>query len=226
MRVLFPQLPRKPKPGSEDVDMFDPKENMVRAAILREANTTGSEDEDSDAGPETAIQRTFDPDNMLKRDLVPKCVEAGIPYVNIKMCLSQIKAAVRKFFTELHHSEGTTLHQSDCYVAQAQSIERKRKETTEQKTKNKFAAKIARKENPLKVSHPNKKKGLGINGKMAKFPDKGFYIAIITGGERVVRCGCNQKIISGEKRDYCSILKHVERSNKHLEYIKKRKELS
>ncbi len=41
----------------------------------------------------------------------------------------------------------------------------------QQKTKSKFAAKVAGKENPLKVLHPNKKKSLGINGIMGKFPD-------------------------------------------------------
>ena len=97
---------------------------------------TGAEEDKDNAGSETAIQRTFDPDNMLKRDLVPKCVKAGILDVQSKMSLAQIKDAVRKFFIELYVSEGTTLHQLDCCFAQDhQAIERKRKQTTVQKRK-------------------------------------------------------------------------------------------
>ena len=58
---------------------------------------------------------------------------------------------------------------------------------------------------------------------MAKSPDKGFYVVIIAGGQHVVRCCCYQKIIPGDNRDHSSILKHVETTNKHIEYIKKRK---
>jgi hypothetical protein len=63
---------------------------------------------------------------------------------------------------------------------------------------------------------------LALEGVLAKFPEEGFYIVAI-GGNRVVRCRCNQKIISGENRDYCSILKHVETTKKHLAYIKQHK---
>jgi hypothetical protein len=114
--------------------MIDPKENIVRASILmeEEATTKASEAMDS-AGPETAIQRTFDPANMLKRVLLPKCIEAGIPDVQTRMGLAEIKDVVSKFSIELHGSEGMTLHDSDCYIAKTQSIERKRKQTTAQK---------------------------------------------------------------------------------------------
>ena len=69
-----------------------------------------------------------------------------------------------------------------------------------------------------------KKKGLGINGIMAKFPVEGSYVVAMAGGQHVVRCTCDQKITSGNNRDHSSsILKHVETTNKHIEYIKKRK---
>jgi hypothetical protein len=55
---------------------------------------------------------------------------------------------------------------------------------------------------------------------MAKFPDEGFFFAAPTHGNRVVRCRRSQKIISGDNRDYCSILKHVETAKKHLGFLK------
>jgi hypothetical protein len=221
LRVLFPQAPPPRKPDSpEDHDIFDPRENVVRASILRERET-GSEDEDSDAASPTAVQKTFDPDNMLKRDLLPKCVKAGIPGVE-SMNLAQLKDTVRKFFIELHLSEGTTLHESDCYVAKYQAIERKRKDTSAQKRRSKFAANAARKEKPFKVRHPSKKKSMGLKDIMTKFPDEGFYFASVE-GKRVVRCSCNHKFISGPSRDQASILKHVKSTKTHIEYVKERK---
>jgi hypothetical protein len=62
--------------------------------------TTGSEDKDD----KTAISRTFNPENMLKRALLPKCVETGIPDIQSRMTVAEMKATVRKFFIELHHS--------------------------------------------------------------------------------------------------------------------------
>jgi hypothetical protein len=221
LRMHFPQPPPKlNREKSFDEDIFEPKDDMVRASILRmEATTTVSQDKDN----ETAISRTFDPENMLKRILLPKCVEAGIPDIQSRMNLADMKDVVRKFFIELHRSEGTSLHESNCYVAKAQSIERKRKETSAQKRKNNFAAKIARNDKPLKVAHPNKKKGLKLSAIMAKFPDEGFYIVPVAGGGHVARCACNQKIISGQNKDYYSILKHVETTKKHAVYIQQRK---
>jgi hypothetical protein len=108
--------------------MFDPEENIVRASIVmeeEEAMRKASEAMDS-AGPETATQRTFDPANMLKRELLPKCIKAGIPDIQNKMSLAEIKDVVRKFFIELHHSECTTLQESDCYIAK-KTMERKGK---------------------------------------------------------------------------------------------------
>jgi hypothetical protein len=101
-------------------------------------------------------------------------------------------------------------------------MERQRKQTTAQKRKSQFAAPAALKGNPLKVLQPTRKKGMALKGILAKLLDEGFYIVSIR-GNRVVRCSCNQKIISGGNRDYCSILKHVETTKKHLEYIEQRK---
>ena len=68
LRVLFPQHPEELDLSEDDEDIFDPKESVARASTLREAGMTGSEDKDS-AGSETAIQRTFDPDNMKEAEM-------------------------------------------------------------------------------------------------------------------------------------------------------------
>jgi hypothetical protein len=185
--------------SADEDHIFDPQNNIVRASILMEATRTPDADAMENAGSaeETAIQRTFDPDNMLKRVLLPKCVEAGIPLVQSRMSLAEIKDVVRKFYIKLHDREGLSLYKSDCYIAKTQSIERKRKQTTAQKTKSKFAATIALKGNPCKVLRPTRKKGMALKGVLAKFPDKGFYIVAPIHGNRVVRYRCNQKIISG-----------------------------
>jgi hypothetical protein len=93
-----------------------------------EATTKASEAMDS-ASPETAIQCTFNPDNMLKRVLLPKCVEAGIPDVQSRISLAEMKDVVRKFFLELHGSESATLHKLDCCTVKTQLIKRKKKQT-------------------------------------------------------------------------------------------------
>jgi hypothetical protein len=41
---------------------------------------------------------------MLKRVLLPKRVEAGIPDVQSRMSIAEIKDVVRMFFIELHDS--------------------------------------------------------------------------------------------------------------------------
>jgi hypothetical protein len=123
LRMHFPQPPPKRNPEkSFDEDIFDPKDDMVPVSILRtEATTTFSKDKDD----ETAISRTFDPENMLKRVLLPKCVKAGIPDIQSRMNLADIKyVVVRQFFVELHRSEGTSLHESNCYIVKAQSIKK------------------------------------------------------------------------------------------------------
>jgi hypothetical protein len=102
----------------------------------------------------------------------------------------------------------------------------KRKETSAQKRKNNFAAKIAQNGNPLKVTHVNKKKGLKLSAIMAKFPDKGLYIVPAAGGGHAARCACNQKIISDNNKDYYSILKHVETTKKHAAFIQQQRKLS
>jgi hypothetical protein len=123
--------------SAADEDMFDPQENMVRASILMEAARTADAEaeamESAGSAEETAIQRTLNPDDMLKRVLLPKCVEVGIPLVQSRMSLAEIKDVVRKFCIKLHDSEGTSLHDSDCYIAKTQAIERKKKQTTAQK---------------------------------------------------------------------------------------------
>ena len=118
LRVLFTPPPEE-LDSLEDDYIFDQLKKVTRAFIQMETRMTGAKDKDN-AGSETPIQRMFDPDNMLKRDLVPKCVEAGILDVQSRMSLAQIKDAVSKSFIELHISEGATPHQSDSYVAQDQ----------------------------------------------------------------------------------------------------------
>jgi hypothetical protein len=41
------------------------------------------------------------------------------------MSLTEIKDVVRKFFVELHDSEGMSLHELDCYIAKKSHLRRK-----------------------------------------------------------------------------------------------------
>jgi hypothetical protein len=173
LHVPFPRPP--PSPNEEDADIFDPQESITRASTVRDKaarRMTGSKDA-PDPVTAAAIQRTFNPDNMLERALLPKCVEAGVSDVHSRMNNAEMKLSVRKFFIELHDSEGANLHESDCYVGKAQAIERKRKQPAAQKRKSKFAAasEITQNGSPSKVSQPAKKKGLSVRRTTDKFPN-------------------------------------------------------
>ena len=215
MRMHFPQPP--PDALEADSGIFDPQANLLRGTLLLAEDSTASSKDDQEQM--TALVRTFDPDTMLKRDLIPRCHREEIP-INVGMSLQEMKAFVRKFFIELHKEEGTTLHQSKCYIARDQAIERKRSKTTAEKRKSKFAADAVPRKKQGTVANPRKKRGLTVREIMSNFPDDGFYI---DGAN--VRCGCSKKIISGKHRDYSSIWKHVETAKKHLEY-KRRRELT
>ena len=107
-RVHFPQPP--PDPNKKGADAFDPCASVVRASMLTEkaVTMTGSE-------TATAIKSTLDPDNVLKRDLLPKCAKApGTSDVHPRASLAEIKLSVRKFFHELHESEGANLREPSC----------------------------------------------------------------------------------------------------------------
>jgi hypothetical protein len=123
---------------------------------------------------------------MLKRDLLPKCPEAGIASKG-RMSLSKVKSIVRKFFIELHEEEGVALHQSTCYVAKAQAIERKIKLTSAAKRKNSFAADTSPRKSRGTVANPKKKKDMLVNQIMSKFPDEGFFVTVVN-GQCMVRC--------------------------------------
>jgi hypothetical protein len=96
----------------------------------------------------TALELTFsDPGSMLLQDLKPKCEEQGIiipPGNN----LPAVKQLVWEHFAALHSREGTHIFLSNCYFAKKQSIDRKRKMTSAQKRKSKFAAMVIPKSVP------------------------------------------------------------------------------
>jgi hypothetical protein len=97
--------------------------------------------------PETelkfAMHETFhqlDLHYRLKTDLLEKCVEQGIAYHYLEdlngkrkgqvMIVSDIWRMVDKFYHDWHQRDGTAMHNSGCFQADVQMIDRKRKKST------------------------------------------------------------------------------------------------
>jgi hypothetical protein len=180
LRVHFPQPP--PSLNEEDAaDMFDLQESITRASTVRDEaarRIAAGSDDAPDPETATAIQRTFDPDNMLKRVLLPKCVEAGISDVHSRMNHAEMKLSV-------------ALEKLKPLKGKGSSLQHKRGRANLQLLRS------LKMEVQARVSQPAKKKeGLSVRRRMDNFPKEGF--CVVNCG---VRCSCNHKLISGDNRD-------------------------
>ena len=173
--------------------------------------------------PRSAIQRTVDPTKMLKRDLLPLCAKEGIE-LEKGMNLPEIQLMVKSFFLQLHETEGSNVHESSCYVAERQSIDRQRQLTTAQRKQLGRMEKQEQRSPDFLAGLQNKKprflkkkKSATVDEILKEFTGEPFFI-VRHNKSCILKCGCNQKAVSGSKKDLSSVKRHLN-SKKHKDHV-------
>lgn len=164
-----------------------------------------SDTEEEEEEQKHAIDEMFHQSDLrckLKPDLLKQCVEQGTSHHHLEDGNGKKEGAgdgwmmVHKFFLEWHKRDDETMHNSLCFQAEVQTINRKHKKTTTEQRKDKIEEN-GRKAGKLKQAMGTVKKSvLSTTQVLVLFPGNGFFIA-----QAQIRCPCTCKVICRSHSD-------------------------
>jgi len=168
--------------------VLDLEDSIVSEEMIEERVGEHLDTKPASVASKKAVEEHFtsnDKRYSKKADLIARCKELNIPHMkdgSRAMTVPEIWRSVEIFFSEWHKRDGSSPHESSCYVKEKQNITRSRAETSAKK-------RAKTKNGSEKNNNKSKKKILSAEDAIKLFPKEGFYI----GTGDVLRCYCSHK---------------------------------